>query len=116
MSIFKDKSIYWSPENPNPNAMFPRLSYGNNENNSQLSTFWKADGSYIRFQELNLAYNLDNLPFFKPMGISSINIQLVANNLFTIDKVKYFDPEQARYNGGAYPIPARYSLQFYVNF
>ena len=116
LSIFKDKSIYWSPENPNPNAMFPRLSYGNNENNSQLSTFWKADGSYIRFQELNLAYNLDNLPFFKPMGISSINIQLVANNLFTIDKVKYFDPEQARYNGGAYPIPARYSLQFYVNF
>ncbi len=116
LSIFKDKSIYWSPENPDPNAMFPRLSYGNNANNSQLSSFWKADGAYIRFQELNLAYNLVDLAFFKPLGISSINVQFVANNLFTIDKVKYFDPEQARFNGGAYPIPARYSLQFYVNF
>ena len=116
LSIFKDKTIYWSPENPNPNAMFPRLSYGNNENNSQLSTFWKADGSYLRFQELNLAYTMAGYDFFKPLGISSINFQLVANNLFTIDKVKYFDPEQARYNGGAYPIPARYSLQLYVNF
>ena len=27
----------------NPNAMFPRLSYGSNQNNAQASTFWKGN-------------------------------------------------------------------------
>ncbi len=104
------------PSTENPNAMFPRLSYGNNENNSQRSTFWKENGSYLRLQEVTLGYTWSGYDIFKSMGISSINTQLVMNNLFTIDNVKYFDPEQAQYNGGKYPIPARYSLQFYVNF
>lgn len=104
------------PATENPDAMFPRLSYGSNENNSQLSTFWKEDGSYIRMQELSFGYKLTGYEFFKPIGVSSVDIQLVMNNLFTIDKVKYFDPEQAQFNGGRYPIPARYSLQLYVNF
>lgn len=116
LSIFKDKSIYWTPSNPNPKAQFPRLSYGSNQNNSFRSTFWKADGSYIRFQELNLSYRFSGYDFFKTLGISSINTQLVVNNLFTIDKVKLFDPEQAYTNGGSYPIPTQYSLQLYVNF
>ncbi len=104
------------PSTENPDAMFPRLSYGNNQNNSQLSTFWKEDGSYLRLQEVTFGYTWAGYEMFKPVGISSVNAQLVMNNLFTIDKVKYFDPEQAQYNGGRYPIPARYSLQLYVNF
>ena len=42
----------------NPHAEFPRLSYGKNTNNSQLSSFWKRNGSFLRFQELSLKYNL----------------------------------------------------------
>lgn len=113
----------WTPEwysgNPateNPNAEFPRLSYGNNKNNEQLSTFWKRDGSYIRLQEVSLRYKLKDLNWIKLMGMSSIDLEFVTSNLFTIDKVKYFDPEQAHYNGGAYPIPTSYTFQLYLNF
>ena len=104
------------PTTENPNAEFPRLSYGNNNNNSQLSTFWKRDGSYIRLQEVSLRYKLKDRNWIKALGLSSIDIEFVTNNVFTIDKVKYFDPEQAHYNGGAYPIPTSYTFQLYLNF
>lgn len=100
----------------NPNAEFPRLSYGGNTNNSQLSTFWKRDGSYLRFQELSVRYKLKDHNWLDALGLSSIDLEFVANNLFTIDKVKYFDPEQATYNGGAYPIPTTFTFQLYLNF
>ena len=99
----------------NPNAEFPRLSYGNNTNNSQLSTFWKRNGSFLRLQEVSLKYNLKT-PWIKKAGLSSIDLEFVANNLFTIDKVKYFDPEQASKNGMVYPIPATYTFQIYLKF
>ncbi len=116
LDMFKDEDLYWSKENPNLDAEFPRLSYGNNENNSQLSTFWKADGSYVRLSELNFSYKMNQRNIVKHLGVESVDFQLVGRNLFSIDKVKYFEPEQAKYNGGKYPIPAEYSLQIFVHF
>ncbi len=100
----------------NSNAEFPRLSYGNNNNNSQLSTFWKRNGAYLRFQELSVRYKIKNTKWFNMLGLSSIDLEFVANNLFTLDHVKFFDPEQATYNGGVYPIPTSYTFQVYLNF
>lgn len=104
------------PATENPNAEFPRLSYGDNNNNNQLSTFWKRDGSYIRLQEVSLRYKFQSADWIKVLGLNSIDLEFVTNNLFTIDKVKYFDPEQATANGAAYPIPTSYTLQLYLNF
>jgi TonB-linked SusC/RagA family outer membrane protein len=98
----------------NPNARFPKLKYGYNDNNSQLSDFWKGDARYLRLQEITINYNLKNQALRK-IGISSIDLQLVGNNLHVWDKVKLFDPEQAQMNGRVYPIPAVYSLQVYIN-
>jgi len=98
----------------NPNAKFPRLTYGNNNNNSQLSDFWKGDARYLRLQEVNINYNLKS-SFLQRMKISSIDMQFVANNLVIWDKVKIFDPELAYKNGEVYPIPTSYILQLYIN-
>lgn len=99
----------------NPNARFPRLTYGYNANNSQLSTFWKNDSRYLRLQEVTLNYNV-RTNFLKRFGLTSADIQLVGNNLIVWDKVKDWDPEQGYRNGRAYPIPTRYTLQLYLNF
>ena len=104
------------PSTENPNAMFPRLSYGSNTNNSQLSTFWKKNGSFLRFQELNFRYVFRHRKWLRAAGLSALECDFVINNLFTIDSAKYFDPEQAWYNGAAYPIPTTYSLQMYFRF
>lgn len=104
------------PSTENPNAMFPRLSYGSNNNNSQLSTFWKQNGSFLRFQELNFRYVFRHRKWLRAAGLSALECDFVINNLFTIDSAKYFDPEQAWFNGAAYPIPTTYSLQMYFRF
>lgn len=99
----------------NPNAKFPRLSYGGSANNNQTSTFWQGDAKYLRLQEVTVSYNVDP-NFLRKAGIKSLDLQLVGNNLYTWDTVKIFDPEQARFNGRRYPIPSTYSVQVYVNF
>jgi TonB-linked SusC/RagA family outer membrane protein len=127
LSIVSDPANRWIPMDyalahgidpalaENPNARFPRLTYGYNANNSQLSTWWKGDSRYLRLEEITLNYHLQK-DFLRKIGISSADIQLVGSNIFVWDKVKLWDPEQAYKNGRVYPIPARYTLQIYLNF
>ena len=51
----------------------------------------------------------------RSIGVSSVDVQFIGENLYTWDKVKIFDPEQAQYNGRAYPIPTTYTLQLYIH-
>jgi len=123
---FRDPSTRWIPRwyinehgmDPslaeNPNAKLPRLQYGGNTNNQQISDFWKGDARYLRLQEITINYNLRG-DFLKKIGITSIDLQLVGNNLYLWDKVKVFDPEQAHRVGTVYPIPSTYSFQLYIN-
>lgn len=105
-----------NPATENPNARFPRLYYGKSENNTKPSTFWMGDARYLRLQELSLNYNLKVPALQRVLGIQSMNIQLMCENLAVWDSVEIFDPEQATACGQAYPLPARYSLQLYLNF
>ncbi len=104
------------PSTENPNALYPRLSYGRNENNNQLSTFWHTNARYLRLQEINLNYHVIPGQLLRTLGVSSMDVQFVVNNVAVWSPVKLWDPEQAEYNGGAYPIPRTFSLQLYVNF
>lgn len=127
LSRFKDPSTRWIPKEyaeahgmdmslaENPNAELPRLQYGHNSNNAQLSDFWKGDARYLRLQEVTVNYNLKH-KFLQSIGVSSLDLQFVGNNLAVWDKVKDFDPEQADRVGRVYPIPAVYSFQVYIHF
>ena len=98
----------------NPNARFPRLQYGRNNNNSQLSDFWRGDARYLRLQELTVSYQL-SAPWLRQAKIFAIDLQLMGANIYVWDRVKTFDPEQAQFNGRVYPIPAVYSFQLYIH-
>ncbi|MDR3245979.1 MAG: TonB-dependent receptor [Prevotellaceae bacterium] len=127
LAIVNDPSNRWIPREyavvhgidpalaENPDARFPRLTYGYNANNSQLSTWWKGDSRYLRLQEITLNYHLQK-DFLRKVGLNSADIQFVGSNLHVWDKIGLWDPEQAYRNGRAYPIPARYTLQLYLNF
>jgi TonB-linked SusC/RagA family outer membrane protein len=125
LAIFKDPSSRWIPQEyaiakgmdpgvaENPNALVPRLQYGYNGNNSQTSDFWKGDARYLRIQEVTVNYNMNN-DFLKRIGIASVDLQLIGNNLYVWDKVKVFDPEQAHKRGEVYPIPMVISFQLFI--
>jgi Outer membrane cobalamin receptor protein len=123
LAIAYDQNNRWisaeysgNPATENPNARFPRLYYGKNENNTKPSTFWLADARYLRLQELSLNYNLKVPVLQRVLGIQSMDIRLMCENLAVWDSVGLFDPEQATACGQSYPLPARYSLQLYLNF
>lgn len=122
LSIVADQSNRWTPASysgdpstENPNARFPRLSYGKNENNNQQSSFWKGNSRYLRLEEFNINYKWTD-EWMEHMGLRSIDLQFVSSNLFVWDQVKLWDPEQADANGSQYPIPARFAFQVYLNF
>lgn len=99
----------------NPNAMFPRLSYGYNNNNVQTSTFWQANRRYLRLDEVSVNYKLDSR-FLKNFGVDYVELGLIGKNLCTWDSVNLFNPEVASSNGRAYPIPGSLILQATVRF
>jgi len=104
------------PSTENPNALFPRLSYGENANNQVPSSFWLGNSSYLRLQEVSLNYRVMSAFFKRVLDVKSFDLQFVGTNIAVWDNVKIWDPEQARANGSAYPIPMRFAFQVYVNF
>jgi TonB-linked SusC/RagA family outer membrane protein len=99
----------------NPNARFPRLYYGNNANNNRSSSFWLADGSYLRLKNIQLAYRIPGA-LMKKIGLESATVSAIGDNLKVWDKVKLWDPGQASSNGGVYPLQRIYTLQLHVTF
>lgn len=100
----------------NPNAKFPRLTYGGNANNNKQSTFWLADGKYLRLKNVDISYRFTNNWLKTRVGVESATLSLIGENLHVWDKVKLFDPSQASGNGAEYPLQRMYTLQLNLTF
>ena len=100
----------------NPNAKFPRLTYGDNANNNRQSTFWLADGKYLRLKNVDVSYRFTNNWLKSRVGVESATLSLIGENLHVWDKVKLFDPSQASGNGAEYPLQRMYTLQLNLTF
>ena len=123
LSIVNDPKNRWTPawysgdpSTENPNARFPRLTYGENKNNNRASTFWLADGSYLRWKSLDISYRIGTNKVLRTVGISDMNLQFVGQNLAVWDSVKLWDPGQASKNGAVYPLQRTFSLQLTATF
>lgn len=81
----------WTPENPN--AKYPRAVGGTQGNyNTQNSSRFLEDASYIRLKTLNLGYTLPKSILSK-IKLSSARVFVAGQNLLTFTKYKGFDPE-----------------------
>tara|TARA_Y100000815_G_scaffold275662_1_gene315716 strand:- start:13346 stop:16534 length:3189 start_codon:yes stop_codon:yes gene_type:complete len=96
----------WTPENNNPYATYPRLSYGasaiGQENNTQQSTWWIRDIDFFRLKTAEVGYTLPSTLTDK-IGFLNTRFYLRATNLFTISKFDLWDPELNTANGNSYP-------------
>lgn len=102
------------PANENPNASYPRLTYGGNENNYKKSTFWLRNGSYIRLKTLEAGYTLPK-SITNKIRFNKIRIFFIGTNLLTFAKFKEWDPELGISNGEKYPPAKTFSLGLTVN-
>ena len=71
----------------NPNASYPRLSYGGNNNNYRQSTYWLRNGSYLRLKTLELGYSIPK-PLVNKIRFNNIRLFLRGSNLLTFSSFK----------------------------
>ena len=123
LNIVADQKNRWTPREysgdastENPNARFPRLTYGENKNNNRPSTFWLADGRYFRLKNIELSYRFTSAWLRDKISVQNATLSLVGENLHVWDKVKLWDPEQASSNGAVYPLQRKFTLQLNVTF
>jgi TonB-linked SusC/RagA family outer membrane protein len=86
---------YWTPQNPD--ARFPRL-FLNDRHNSQVSSHWLANGSYLRLKNLQIGYTLpQNLT--RKVRLERARVFFTGQDLFEISRIwnKYYDPEVPSY-------------------
>ena len=106
--------ISGNPATENPNAEYPRLSFGGNSNNYRASTFWLRDGSYLRLKTLEFGYTLPKQIVNKIM-FNNIRVFFRGSNILTFSKFKLWDPELHSSTGTEYPLSRSLTFGLTVN-
>ncbi len=106
--------ISGDPATENPNAEYPRLSYGPNSNNYQQSTYWLRNGSYLRLKTVEVGYTLPT-QLVNKVHFNTVRIFFVDTNLLTWSAFKLWDPEMGSTDGKRYPLSKNLSLGISVN-
>lgn len=106
---------YWSEENPDLNAEFPRLGIGNQTNNYSNSDKWLQNGRYIRLKQAEVGYTFPKTTTQK-WGIGTLRFYANGMNLFTISPFDWWDPEPRSYSGTYYPIQRIVNFGVQVKF
>ena len=107
------------------------MSSGDVNDNDRVSSLYVEDASYIRVQNISLAYKLP-YDIVEKMHLSSLRLSLNIQNLYTFTKYSGYDPEigmttdqystsgqSALMNGidtGRYPSPRIYTLGVSIGF
>lgn len=122
-NLFKEAMDRWTVDSPNPNAFYPRLSDGRSSNNWTNSTRNIYDGSFLRFAELEVGYTLKK-DALKVLGVKSLRVYFLANNIHQFSKWKMWDPEIGgpdengieSPNGNRYPLPRKMNFGLKATF
>lgn len=90
MNAYVENLDYWRPDNTN--ARHPRLTGSPTTNNTQMSSFWMRNASYLRLKNATLNYNVP-APVLEKLKMQQARIYVSAQNLATWTKMVYWDPE-----------------------
>jgi TonB-linked SusC/RagA family outer membrane protein len=105
---------HWTEDNRNLYALWPRLSDVVVKNNTQTSTWFLRDASFLRLKSLELGYTIpENI--MKKIRCKTFRIYFSGTNLLCFSKFKLWDPEMAG-NGLGYPLQKVYNLGLQFTF
>ncbi len=95
---------YWSEENPNPMAKYPRLGITESDiqNNMVASTYWMHNGNFIRFKTLEVGYKFPHC-----------RVYFSGDNLAVWSPFKLWDPELL---WNSYPLSRTFNVGIQLNF
>lgn len=105
----------WTPENPDPNSMYPRASMSHASNNYAGSTLYEVDASYLRLKSAQLVYHF-KLPFMEKIKMNDLSLALSGYNLLTFTSFDWGDPESRTSDRPSYPLTRTFALTLKVGF
>jgi len=108
-------------------ALLPRLN-SQDGTSQQISSYFVEDGSYMRIKNIQLTYTVPKV-FLSKIKLSSLQVYVQGQNLFTFTKYKGLDPDvNLRTSGndnqdihmgideGAFPVAKSYNVGLRVGF
>ncbi len=110
----------WTGPGTTNDALYPRYSFTDANNNSRVSDRYVEDGSFIKARSILLGYNLQIKPVMNVF--KSVRIYVQVKNAFTITKYSGYDPEISAgqsdigIDRGAYPQARTYSVGLDIKF
>ncbi len=110
---FRDLLDYWTPENRD--AKYPRPWENQHPNNSQESSLYLRDASYLRLRSIDLGYTLPK-HISQKVGAQLLRVYFSGTNIFIFDKMKMFDPEIENTDGAYYPQQRTLNLGINLSF
>lgn len=103
------------------NAKYPRANQAPYANNTQTSDFWMVNSGYLRLKTAVIGYSLPD-KIVKKMGMQQLRLYASGQNIFTISKLKFMDPQTTSNNFDGnnidyfYPIQSVYTIGLNVQF
>ncbi|QDH80965.1 TonB-dependent receptor [Echinicola soli] len=127
MTMYEHQLDYWTPQNPD--ARYPRLadngSQSNTNNFRRGSDMYLFDAAYLRLKNVQVGYTLPK-SLTEKLGMQNCRAYLSGQNLFTLSKVDFVDPELSEFDnsmrsGGAnsaraYPTMVYYGFGLDITF
>jgi TonB-linked SusC/RagA family outer membrane protein len=105
---------YWSEQNRDPYAFWPRLSNYAHTNNTQQSTWFMYDASFIRLKSMELGYSFSQ-NLIKKLNLTNLRVYLSGTNLHYWSLFKLWDPEMAG-QGLGYPLQRVINVGINIGF
>jgi TonB-linked SusC/RagA family outer membrane protein len=108
----------------NPETNMPRFDNGGENFNHYMSTRWIEDGTYMRIQNVKLAYTFPSA-WMEKARISRLQVYANIQNLLTITDYTGLDPQIGAFNQsslrqnidmGRYPTPRVYTFGLNLDF
>lgn len=127
-TVYEHMTDYWTPQNPD--ATYPRLaavgSASNTNNWRTGSDLYRYNAAYARLKNVNIGYTFPKA-FSKKAGMERLRVSLIGQNLLTLSKLSFIDPETTEFGNNvsvssgsnsarSYPLPVFYGAGLDITF
>jgi TonB-linked SusC/RagA family outer membrane protein len=118
-NVYSNITDRWSADDPtNTDVFYPRIVLAGGDgasNNTQRSSWWQKDVSFIRLKQVSVSYRLPQR-WMDRSFLDNASVYAMGSNLLTFSKFKLWDPELNTGNGTRYPNTTNFSVGVKFSF
>ncbi len=119
-NLYADRTNFWKSDADPGDGMTPKPRTTPNTIESNSSSMWVEDGSFVRIKNIRLGYNLPT-SFVRKLRLESVKVYVNMENVYVFSDYSNYDPEgstfqsgyRVGYDYGAYPNP--FTCTFGIN-